>query len=277
MGPGFFLGAGLGMIDQSLAKGARSSLARYTEYLRNVAAEKEKEFAKNQVQWRVEDAQAAGIHPLAALGMVPMSAPPTVVGEGPPSDGRGDVVGAMGAVGQEALRSIATTMSPEERQLVAINLMSAKLDVEGKSIDNAIRASQLQKMLSAPPGFTQDNFMDGQGNSGLRVQPKAATPVVSEPGRPSQEAGWSPDRTMGNTGKGLTPIIPQAQSESYESDTVGGWEWQFRNRILPLLGSKDTMPPKSQWPKGAIDMEYEFGYGWVPVFQRKKRYPFRGR
>lgn len=40
----------------------------------------QREFAKNSIQWRVKDAQAAGISPLAALGASTTSAAPSYVG-----------------------------------------------------------------------------------------------------------------------------------------------------------------------------------------------------
>lgn len=43
----------------------------------------QREFAQNGVRWRVADARAAGIHPLAALGMSPTQAQPTAVSGDP--------------------------------------------------------------------------------------------------------------------------------------------------------------------------------------------------
>lgn len=43
----------------------------------------QREFAQHGVRWRVQDAQAAGIHPLAALGMSPTEATPVHVGANP--------------------------------------------------------------------------------------------------------------------------------------------------------------------------------------------------
>jgi hypothetical protein len=43
----------------------------------------QKEMAKNGIQWRVADAKKAGLHPLAALGMSPNQATPTLVGDRP--------------------------------------------------------------------------------------------------------------------------------------------------------------------------------------------------
>ena len=36
----------------------------------------QKELAQSQIQWRVEDAKKAGLHPMAALGLSPMSYSP---------------------------------------------------------------------------------------------------------------------------------------------------------------------------------------------------------
>lgn len=64
----FFKGAGSGLVSGvlGLAGGAVSSItgnkAQEREY------ERQKEFAQNGIRWKVEDAKAAGIHPLYALG-----------------------------------------------------------------------------------------------------------------------------------------------------------------------------------------------------------------
>lgn len=50
----------------------------------------QRQFAKNQIQWRVEDAKKAGLHPLAALGA------PTVSPAVSAGDPMGDAVGQMG-------------------------------------------------------------------------------------------------------------------------------------------------------------------------------------
>jgi len=56
----------------------------------------QREFAQNTIQWRVKDAQAAGISPLAALGASTSSAAPSYVG-----DGVGQAVSRAGArIGQ---------------------------------------------------------------------------------------------------------------------------------------------------------------------------------
>lgn len=43
-------------------------------------ADLQREFAQMGIRWRVEDAEAAGLHPLAALGMQPVQASPSYVG-----------------------------------------------------------------------------------------------------------------------------------------------------------------------------------------------------
>ena len=43
----------------------------------------QRQFAKHGIRWKVQDAKAAGIHPLAALGVSPSQAAPTAVGGDP--------------------------------------------------------------------------------------------------------------------------------------------------------------------------------------------------
>lgn len=50
---------------------------------RKAAYKYQEKFAKHGVRWRVADAQAAGIHPLAALGMSPNQATPVTIGADP--------------------------------------------------------------------------------------------------------------------------------------------------------------------------------------------------
>lgn len=60
------LGSGLNMLNQNVINDKNADLQR--------------EFAQNSIQWRVQDAQKAGIHPLAALGAGGYQASPSYVG-----------------------------------------------------------------------------------------------------------------------------------------------------------------------------------------------------
>ena len=66
-----------------------------------------KEFAQNNIQWKVDDANKAGIHPLAALGVQPQSAPASMIGSNLMPQGD-----SMGQMGQDIGRAIMANKTP---------------------------------------------------------------------------------------------------------------------------------------------------------------------
>lgn len=224
--------------------------------------EAQKEFAQNGVRWRVEDARRAGISPLAALGAQTHSYSPTEVGSVADTS-MGDL---MSRTGQNIGRAIAAGSTKEERAMQAYQVASAKLDLEGKEIDNAIKAFQLNQLGASAPALPSgnDNFMPGQGNSGLVIeQPLKKT--VSQPGRPAQEAGWRPDVSFSRTDTGLTPMVPETLSESLEDDIIGKAFWRIRNQLVPNLTGSGA-PSDSQLPAGADTWKWSHSkQEWQPA------------
>lgn len=202
----------------------------------------QKEFAQMGVRWKVADATAAGLHPLAALGAQTTSFSPSSVGD----TGIGN---ALSESGQHFGRAIAATQSEEEKKMDAYRLASAHQDVEGKALQNQILSHQLKTLQFGQPSFPgSTNFLPGQGNSNLIV----TEPVkrnASEPGRPAQEAGWRPDVSYSRTDTGMTPMIPTGLSESLEDDIIGKFMWRLRNQLAPNFTGQGK-PPQSQAPDG---------------------------
>lgn len=235
----------------------------------------QREFAQNSIRWRVEDAKRAGIHPLAALGASGASYSPILSVGGDEHYGRAPAdpnsLNAM-RMGQDFSRAIANTSTKEERIAQKMQLMSAKLDIEGKSIDNAIRMSQLRRMSMTGPGLpAQENFMPGQGNSGTRVvvEPKKSTAASVD--QPSQEAGWIPDVGFSRTPHGLAPVIPQGLSESLEDDMIGKFMWRWRNQIQNNFGL-GTPPSRSMLPKGYDRWKWNFvDQEWIPWKSKSRK------
>jgi len=228
-------------------------------------------FAKEGIRWRVADAKAAGIHPLYALGANTNSFTPVSVGHTPDTS-MGDFVKGMG---QDLTRAVSSTRTEAEKEMAALQISSAKLDVEGKSLDNQIRASQLQKLSLGTPSFpstnsSDANFIPGQGNSGL-VKIKPSERTASQPGRLAQEAGWRPDVSFSRTDTGLVPMVPESLSESLEDDIIGKLMWRVRNQLVPNItgGGK---PAKSQLPRGASDWYWSHGgQEWRPSYNGSAR------
>lgn len=89
----------------------------------------QKKFAKNSIQWRVEDAKKAGIHPLAALGAAGTSYTPV-------NSGFGDAVAQAGAnIGEEVRRS------GSRSQKTAIDAINRRM------IESNIEVNQAQRDL----------------------------------------------------------------------------------------------------------------------------------
>lgn len=241
------LGSGLGgMLDAKSQQEYEREMAE-----RNINLQRE--FAQNGIRWKVEDAVKAGLHPLYALGASTQSFSPVSAGSNSlePMD-------HLANMGQDITRAVASTRTAEERQMAGLQLQSARLDIEGKALDNQIRASQLQKMAATGPAVpsNQDNFVPGQGNSGKLMNVQPVKRGQSQPGALHQEAGWRQHVSQARTKTGLMPVIPDSLSESLEDDTAGHLLWTWRNRVMPNFGGKDSMPPLSQLPRG-------FGHwGW---------------
>lgn len=98
---GSLIGGGSDLLGGFLDRSASKDLAS-----RNYRDQKE--FAQYGVRWRVDDAKAAGIAPLAALGANLHQYSPVTTG----SSGLG---GAVSRAGQNIGRAVAAAMTPEER------------------------------------------------------------------------------------------------------------------------------------------------------------------
>lgn len=244
-------------------------------------AELQREFAQHGVRWKVEDAKAAGIHPLYALGANTHSFSPSYVGD----NSMGNAVASMG---QNITRAISATRTAEERQVANLRLATAQAELDGKVIDNQIRAQQLREMTAVGPGFPMsgvDRFLDGsQGALGPVMVTQSKRPAHA-PGARHVEAAIPADVQFSHGQHGLVPMIPQGVSESYESNPLGAVEWAIRNSYVPRLTSNFDLlgnvpglgflkndygkPPRSQWPKGATNMYMGLDGQWRPLYKEK--------
>lgn len=213
----------------------------------------QKEFAQNGIQWRVKDALAAGIHPLAALGAQTHSFQASVMSE-PTAN--------MSGMGQDLSRALASTRTQDEKDLQTLQVQSAKLDVEGKALDNQMKQSQLNKLNQTGPAFPGGgNFIDGQGDSGAsksRVVSKPMERTVSLKGAPYSEPGAVTDVGWVKTPSGIVPVPSKDAKERIEDSMPHEWSHFYRNNITPIWGG-GPKPPKEALPKGAT------GWKWNPI------------
>lgn len=226
-------------------------------------ADIQEEFARNGIRWRVEDAKAAGIHPLAALGAQTTSYQPVQVGGGYDSgpDYRG--------MGQNIMSSFLNKATQDERTgaLADLQFRRAELDVEGEEIRNAILATQFRQMNNLPPPLPSNSglsphLLAGQGNSSPTgsgyVTEKPLERIHSATGNPAQEVGEVPDYAYARTQSGLAIVPSKDVKEKIEDQFVPEMSWAARNLIAPNLGlAKPPNPKDYPLPKGYKEWKWD--------------------
>lgn len=118
----------------------------------------QKEFAQSGVQWRAQDAAAAGIHPVFALGGSGATYSPSTVSVGVPSlrsmsMSTPDAMGpALASMGQDIGRAINATRTAAQRTEAFDNSMR-DLSVQNMSLRNELLGAQIAKLRagSNPP------------------------------------------------------------------------------------------------------------------------------
>ena len=230
----------------------------------------QKEFAQNGIRWKVADAQAAGLHPLAALGAQTSGyTPSAVVGDSPDFSFLRDI-------GQDVGRAIHAKSTAAERAAAKAKIdQGTDLELEGKSLDNeykralingetqdqalklanaAVRASWSQQLPPPMPSLARDgSVISGQSNStspgGIEVKP--AEIVMNEPGRPGQERGSVTELGFTRTNDGgYAPVMSTDAKDRLDDDFIGSSLWHFRNSLPAFFDSERVMPPRSWLPKG---------------------------
>lgn len=222
----------------------------------------QREFAQHGIRWKVEDAKKAGIHPLAALGASTHSFSPVSVGHEPDRSADFNV-----AMGQDISRAIQATRTAQERRLAELQLSNAQADLDGKIIDNQIRASQLQKMTSpagvgpALPNANDFSTIPGQGNS---VQVSPSKVFASQSPGSGIQAGTITSMQYSREANGNVSVVPSEQGkERNEDDFIAESLWHLRNRVSPPAPSAwDIKLPPEAIKRGADHWK------WDPLSQQ---------
>lgn len=168
------------------------------EQAANKQYKQQKEFAQSGIQWRVKDAEAAGIHPLYALGAQTTSYAPVSVGGG-----------NFAEAGQNIGRAIDATRSNPAKADALANTAS-QIQLEGLQLDNEIKRAQLASAhalanQSSNPGLpsvltTNDIMgMPGQGDSpqlDRMVDPQLSTSLREAGIRQPVNPNWSDAQTF---------------------------------------------------------------------------------
>lgn len=98
----------------------------------------QREFAQHGIRWKADDARAAGLHPLAAMGASTTSFSPVTAGGEAPKGSSMD----FGSLGQDLARAAKAASSTAQREAVD-EREARKLDLEHKGLQNDILRAEL--------------------------------------------------------------------------------------------------------------------------------------
>ncbi|AXB22588.1 minor capsid protein [Alces alces faeces associated microvirus MP21 4718] len=259
MGWGSVVGSAIGAVG-SIAGGLLSSGGSDNSMaLSQMNYEHQKEFAQNGIRWKVADAKAAGLHPLAALGANTASYTPSGVIGG----SSGQDYSWLGDAGQSIGRAVEAGMSRKERaamqaqreQSSQIQLETQRAQLENQNLQNqALKMDMVRQMASdAERAYTHQqlgpNFpgsptlIDGQGDSARdtyptnRTEQKVSEVVSSNVGDPSTQAGSPPDSRIYSTPTGRAVLLNEDAGDSVEASPFAGYQWFIRNHLRPYAAN----------------------------------------
>lgn len=200
-------------------------------------AQLQREFAQNGIRWRVEDAKAAGLHPLAALGTSGASASPSFVA--------GDLGESIARAGQSMGDIVSRTRTATEAAIQDAQLESLKASSAKDYAQAAYWTSEAKRA-----GQVAANPMPASVAPTGVVQVKPDQVISTKPGDPSvtagQHAGYtdnilSRSSRSGKTLHGVVPYsddgwsegkesaewydIPEIVRKSAEASGMSAWEW----------------------------------------------------
>lgn len=127
----------------------------------------QKEFAQNSIQWRVQDAKKAGIHPLYAMGQTPGYTPSdssysSAYGEG--------VSRAMNSIGQ-AMGQLDLSLKKEQIKGEKLNNANKAVEIANKAVNSTMGQRPIVSSLDSLVGSNGGEIYR-RGNGEMYVLPK---------------------------------------------------------------------------------------------------------
>lgn len=245
----------------SLLGGLFGSKSQKKQIQAQIAAQKE--FAQHGVEWKVQDAKRAGIHPLAALGAQTHAFSPIGVGSDYTlSQGMADAGQQLGSALSAGRTKVEKAM--QTLQLQRAGLENKLLEVQIANMSRIGLMNQPGRQVTVPPVGGQAQLIDGQAASDLvNVQPMDLT--ATQAGRPYSEPAAVADIGYLHTSRGgRAPVFSEQAKERLEEDLIGSILWSARNRLMPAIGVNQT-PPADDPGEGNVWVYDPISAEYVPV------------
>jgi hypothetical protein len=270
---GALLSAGSSIIGGLLGKSSADKAADAQREMneRNIALQKE--FAQSGIQWRVEDAKKAGIHPIYALGSGGASFTPVS------SNFTADtsMANAFASAGQDIGRAVNATRGQSAR-LDAFSKTAQALQLENMGLQNdvlrteiASKTARLNQQTNPPMPSASDAWLiPGQPASGPAatlkslIDDQAMKRTPGDPGRPHQEPGAITDTGHMRTSGGLFPVPSDDAKQRIEDNWYQETMHFIRNNLLPMISPRFNEPPHKPDKGKAWVYDPVYGYKQVP-------------
>lgn len=281
---GSVVGGGLGLIGSANSQANAAAINKFNY-------EAQKEFAQNSIRWRVADAKAAGLHPLAALGAQASGyTPSAAIGDSPDFGFLSDLGQNIGRA-IDAKRTAAERSEQEQKRNALFNeelrgrqlqneetqtrIDSMKWDMAMQAARNAEQSVRTQQQVPAMPSLAPDGrTVSGQGDATSSSLFKVKPPelAISHPQTPAAEAGTHPEiRYFRTSDGGYSMARSEAYADSTDDDRAGMLSWELRNRVPAIFwDSSSSAPPDSYLPDGGAGA---WGWSYNPFLQAY--YPYR--
>lgn len=187
----------------------------------------QREFAQMGIRWKVEDAQAAGLHPLSALGTQTAGYSPTIVSpssQAVEQRSTGHHLSNMGQSLSNAIRALA----PEERLRRRLETQRLAADTQKTFAEASYWASEAARARNEAL-LTAKALADG-GNEFDAVEHAVSNPISHASEDPSREAGEHSFWRRYKLRDGSYIDLPTSEAaESLENIHVTGipiaWRW----------------------------------------------------
>lgn len=282
---GAVVGAGLGgavggSVDANQANKKAQGYYNQQMSFAQQQAQFQQDYVKNMMQWRVEDAKNAGVHPMAALGVSNPSYSPVSAPSAPEiyDSSQFDTGSTFGQSLNRA--SMQAKTQAQQEKAASLGFQQIDLQNQGLSLDNQYKALQIAQLTSelqrnaassAPaPSLTGQvpGGIDGQPDSLVNPEPMTTTPHTvpgKEPGS-NPSSGW-----LTNEDGSVSKVQSREAKNRLEEDMVGGILWNVNNRLVPhvqhMFGGdiSEYAPPVELLPKGAAGWMYSGAGDWIPV------------
>jgi len=185
----------------------------------------QREFAQNALQWKAADAEKAGVSKIFAMGAPTVSYSPVSTGDS-----------GISAAGAALGKGIDSQVGPHGTTTGKISGIQAQIQsaqLDGLKIDNDIKRAELASKIGIATQPGAGGTMDRdviQGPDGVKLKKEIAPAGHSR----QKTFGSSPEVDLYATHSGDAPQVPQALQEAFENDALGRWQWNLRNRIMPM-------------------------------------------